>query len=458
MENQNTEYKQLWKDDYLHYISGFANAEGGTIYIGIDDKGTIVGINNAKELLEKLPNKAVQATGLIPEINIHHQDGKDYLSITVKPSAQPISCNGKFYFRSGSTLQELNGTALTDFLMSKNNINWDKQIESEATLEDIDEEAVEYFVRLAMQKNRISQTALNDSTEKVLRNLDLMNHKGQLTNAALLLFGKNIKHWSRTATFRIGRFGANRADLIMQDEIDCPLIKMPDKIVAILRSGYLVSPIHYEGLQRIEPLEIPEEAMREIICNAIVHRDYRGTFTQMRIWNDHIELWNQGTLPPTYTVETLMQEHESYPRNTLIADIFFRAGFIEAWGRGYEKIRLAFAKEQLQVPTFEQVRGGVLATIQRERFLTIQNGNDGASGGVSLAQVDNTNNTLQLSDRQKKIVKVLKAAPTLPTKKMAQVLEIAYRTLQRELATLQKQGIIIREGNTSAGRWVVLIN
>ena len=118
MESQTTEYKQQWNDKYLAYISGFANAQGGTLYIGINDAGEVVGINNAKYLLENLPNKAIQATGIIPDIEILTKEGKDYVAIHIKPSDQPVSCNGKYYMRSGSTLQELNGNALTDFLMS----------------------------------------------------------------------------------------------------------------------------------------------------------------------------------------------------------------------------------------------------------------------------------------------------------------------------------------------------
>ena len=458
METQNIEYKVKWKDEYLHYISGFANADGGTLFIGLDDNGSIVGIDNAEQLLVNLPNKAVQATGIVPEVNLLSDNGKEYIAIHVLHSEQPVSCNGKYYLRSGSTLQELNGAALTEFLMRKTKNAWDKQIEPEATLEDIDSEAVEYFIRAALRKNRIDQGALNDNIEKVLRNLDLMNKQGQLTNAALLLFGKNIRHWCRMATFRIGRFGASRADLIMQDEIDCPLIKMPDKIIGVLRSGYLVSPIHYEGLQRIEPLEIPEDALREMICNAIVHRDYTGTFTQMRIWADHIELWNQGTLPPDYTIDTLMQDHESYPRNTLIADAFFRAGFIEAWGRGYEKIREAFKDEQLQMPTFEQVRGGVLATIKREKFIAMQQQKDGASGASNVVSDVVSDVVSQLTETQREIIKLIQANPFMSATQMSQVMSVVPRTVQRQLAALQKQGIIIREGNTSAKKWIVSDN
>jgi len=234
----------------------------------------------------------------------------------------------------------------------------------------------------------------------------------------------------------------------MQDEIDCPLIEMPDKIMAVLRSNYLVAPIHYEGLQRIEPLEIPEEALREMICNAIVHRDYTGTFTQMRIWADRIELWNQGTLPPHYTIDTLMHDHESHPRNTLIADAFFRAGFIEAWGRGYEKIREAFKREKLQVPKFEQVRGGVLATIKRERFISMQ------SHDVVENVVENATN--QLTERQKSIIKLIAATPNISATGMAQSLSVAPRTIQRELSVLQKQNILKRSG-TKGGQWIVLV-
>jgi len=200
-------------------------------------------------------------------------------------------------------------------------------------------------------------------------------------------------------------------------------------------------------------MEIPEDALREMICNAIEHRDYTGTFTQMRIWADHIELWNQGTLPPDYTIDTLMQDHESYPRNTLIADAFFRAGFIEAWGRGFEKIREAFKDEQLQMPTFEQVRGGVLATIKREKFIAMQQQKDGASGVSGASNV-----VSQLTERQLHIIKFIAENPLLSVQKLAQVAQVPYRTFQRDLAALQKQGIVVREGNTSAKKWIVSDN
>lgn len=223
---------------------------------------------------------------------------------------------------------------------------------------------------------------------------------------------------------------------------------MPGKVIQTLRSRYLVAPIKFNGMQRIEPLEIPEDALREMICNAIVHKDYRGAFTQMRVWNDHIDLWNSGTFPPEITLENLMTTHESHPRNELIAKVFYLAGFIESWGRGYEKIKSSFAKENLQVPTFEQIRGGVLATILREKFVALNKQNVGeVVGEVSV---------MEMSERQRKIVDLIKENPTISAAQMSVMLSVIKRTVERELSLLRKQGVIAREGSARNGRWLIL--
>lgn len=451
METQTTEYKQQWSDKYLAYISGFANAQGGTLYIGIDDAGEVVGINNAKYLLENLPNKAIQATGIIPGIEILTKDGKEYIAIHIKSSDQPVSCNGKYYIRSGSTLQELNGNALTDFLMRQTHTTWDVHVEPNATLDDIDPEAVKYFVNFAIDAKRLDESARHESVEHILRNLKLINKQGQLTFAALMLFGKDIEEYCLSASFRIGRFGATQADLIFDDNIVCPLIRMPEKVMHTLRSRYLIAPVKYEGLRRIEPLEIPEDALREMICNAIVHKDYRGTFIQMRVWDDHIDLWNSGEFPPEITADNLMTTHESHPRNSLIAKVFYLAGFIESWGRGYEKIRKAFVEGNLQVPVFEQVRGGVLATIQREIFIAL-NKQNGGDVGDNVGDVS----VMELTERQSKIIDLIKENPSITATQMSVMMSVVKRTIERELATLKKQGFIAREGNARTGRWIIL--
>ena len=124
MESQIVEYKQSWRDEFLKEICGFANAQGGTLYIGVDDKGNAVGLQHAKKLLEDIPNQSVMTMGVMPNVNQLNKDGKEYISIEIKPIEQPISYKGKYYYRSGSTLQELNGSALQDFLLRKIGRSW----------------------------------------------------------------------------------------------------------------------------------------------------------------------------------------------------------------------------------------------------------------------------------------------------------------------------------------------
>ena len=434
MESQIEEYKEQWHDEYLKWICGFANAQGGSIYIGIDDNGIVKGIANARKLMEDIPNKVRDTMGIIVNVNLLNKNGLEYIQIVVPDSSMPITYRGKYYFRSGSTLQELGGVALTDFLMRQTHITWDMHVEPNATLDDIDTEAVNYFVNFAIDSKRLDESAKHESVDNILRKLKLVNKQGQLTFAALMLF-------------RIGRFGATQADLIFDDNIVCPLIKMPERIMQTLRSRYLIAPVKYDGMRRVEPLEIPEDALREMICNSIVHKDYRGTFIQMRVWDDHIDLWNSGVFPPEITSENLMTTHESHPRNELIAKVFYLAGFIESWGRGYEKIKSAFAKENLQIPTFEQVRGGVLATIQRERFVELRKQNVGDNvGDVS---------EMELTERQKNILSLIKDNPYISATQMSVMLSVIKRTIERELAVMKKNGIIYREGNARTGCWVI---
>ena len=153
----------------------------------------------------------------------------------------------------------------------------------------------------------------------------------------------------------------------LQKIIQGDIIRMSDRIMNVLRSKYLVSYIGYEGMKRTEPLEIPEAALREIIYNALIHRLYTGTWIQMRVYNDRISVWNEGTLPEDFPVEMLLQEHSSRQRNPLIANVFFLAGFVETWGRGIKKIRRALQGVGLPDPVFEENCGGVRVTIQRPR-------------------------------------------------------------------------------------------
>ena len=116
-ESQNIEYKSVWKDEYLKWICGFANAVGGTIFIGKDDDGAVTHLENYKALMELLPNKIRENLGIICDVNLVDAADKKYIEIRVNPYTVPVSLRGRYYYRSGSSKMEMTGATLNDFLL-----------------------------------------------------------------------------------------------------------------------------------------------------------------------------------------------------------------------------------------------------------------------------------------------------------------------------------------------------
>ena len=313
-----------------------------------------------------LPNQINQTTGVLAQVDLHTENGKEYISIYVEATDQPIAYRGKFYYRSGSTLQEVKGTGLQNLILKKMGRSWDDMECEGAKLDEIDSQAIDYFLRHAIPIDRMPKEAMNDPVEVVLKNLNLMTEDGHLKNAAILLFGKNPQRRFINARFRIGRFVKDETDLLHQDSIEGNILQMADAVIWKLRQDYLIRPIHYEGMHRVEPLEMPEDALRELVYNAIIHRDYLGQDIQMKIYNDRIWFWNDGNLPEGFSVERMSREHMSVRRNPLIANIFYRAGFIESWGRGVSKVCSAFKDAGIPEPIFENLMSGTLVTIHRD--------------------------------------------------------------------------------------------
>ena len=443
MESHIVEYKQSWRDEFLKEICGFANAQGGTLYIGIDDKGQVVGLQHAQKLLEDIPNQSVMTMGVMPNVNLLNKDNKEYISIEIKPIEQPISYKGKYYYRSGSTLQELNGSALQDFLLRKIGRSWDDLVCEGATLDDLDADAFTFFIRRAIEVGRMPQEAKDDTPTTILKNLNLITPDGKLKNAAVLLFGKNPQYFFCTANFRIARIGRDDTDLIFQEDIGGNILQMAGRVMWQLRSKYLLTANHYEGMQRIEELEVPETALRELIHNAIVHRSYTGFDTQMKVYDDRIWLWNAGSLPHGYSVEQLTTAHLSFPRNKRIAEVFYKAGFIESWGRGIQQVQKAFQQNNLPVPVFEEKFDGTSVVLSRNNgFNKVQNGTkDG---------------TKELTDRQLVIVKLLYQNGTINIPDLARKTNVTERTIKRDISILQKNGLIERINGNKGGYWKVV--
>ena len=460
------EYKRQWDDEWLKWLCGFANADGGTLYIGISDKQHIIGVDNSKKLMEDIPNKIVSKLGIYPDVRLLEEDGKEIIEIEVAPSQESVLLDGVLYKRVGATNQIVKGQALKDFYARKLNATWDSRIIRGATLDDIDPEAIKYFLLKGIDKGRLPKESVDDSVEKVLKNLEVMTDDDELTLAALLLFGKNPQHYCLNALIKIGRFGHSQAALMNQDLIDGDLIRMADRVMEALDAKYLIRPIHYEGMQRIEPLEIPEDGLREILYNLEIHKDYNGPDSLIRVFDDRITFWNQGSLPAGITPESIFRPHDSQPRNRLIANAFYMAGFVEAWGRGYELITEAFTKEGLEVPTIEEEFGGVRVIVKREIFYGIQHGGrvDPKTGRlIKAGDTKNVTNdvTKKLTERQRVILEMLPFGDIENVTKNERVTTALLagrfgkdpRTIKRDMKVLQDLGIVTHVGPSNGGYW-----
>ena len=447
-ESQNIEYKESWRDEYLKWICGFANAQGGKLYIGIDDKGKVVGVKNTKKLMEDIPNKIQSGLGIIAEVNKKSDGDLDYIEIVVSPSSYPVSYHGEFHYRSGSTKQQLTGIALTEFIMKKTGVRWEDATVENISVDDLDNESFKIFRREALRSKRMSPEDLNISNEELLKKLHLISD-GKLKRSAVLLFYNDPSILQNGSYVKIGKFGVG-PDLQYQDTIEESLIQIADKVINLIYLKYLKAKITYENDKRVETYPFARDAIREAVYNALIHNVYMfGTPIQIRIEEEAIIISNSCILPEGWTSETFLQTHESKPYNPDIANVFYRAGYIENWGRGIEKICNACRDLGAEVPRYE-VRGNGI----RVHFAALPEAL--IDSNTPKRQNDVLDGVLAdvLAD---KILRELVKNPKISQKNLVGILNLPYRSLQRKMDELKSSKIIVRKGGKRFGYWEINI-
>ena len=421
-ESQSIEYKKSWRDEYLKWICGFANANGGKLFIGIDDNGNVAGIDNYRELLEQLPNKFRDILGVFAEVNLQSKGNRYFLEIIVPRYDVPISMRGKYYVRTGSTLQELKGPALNEFILKRTGKTWDDIPEQRATISDIDETAISQFLKDASKAKRI--IVENDiSIHNLLEKLRLIED-GKLKRSAIVLFGKDPGKFYPNTAVKIGKFGDTDADLKFHEVIEGNLIQMKERIEEMLNAKFFIHPINFEGMQRVERDEYPVAAVREMILNALVHRNYMGAQTQIRLYDNNFSVWNDGGLPDGITEEDLKKIHRSKPRSPLIADACFKGGYIDSWGRGTIKIIESCQEAGLLEPVLKEEQGGFLSKILKN-WLT----KDGLK-------------KLELTERQIEAVLYTKKYGDITNSKYQEIANVSKATASRDIKVLEEKGLL----------------
>ncbi len=440
-EQQSIEYKQSWHDDYLKWICGFANANGGTIFIGKDDNGEVVGVDNAKRLLEEIPNKVRDVLGILVDVNLNTTKQGDYLEIIVEPYPNGVSYKGQYHYRSGSTKQELKGSALEKFLLQKKGKRWDGVPIPNVSVKDLKHETFDFFKKRGIRSQRLGEESLNDTNEQLLENLKLKEGK-YLKRAALLLFHPDPEKFVTSAYTKIGYF-ENDADLIFQDEVHGNLFEQIEKTIDLLFTKYVKAIISYEnGLNRIETYEYPKEAVREALLNEIAHKDYStGATIQISVYKDKMMIWNAGQLPENWTMEKLAKsKHPSMPFNPDIANAFFRSGYIESWGRGFSKMTSQCLEAGLPEPLYDYEMSGYWVVFRKDIY------------NVEYLQ------SLGLNDRQVKAILYVTEKGRISSKEYQELNSVSKATAFRDLSELVEQfKIFERKGNVGAGTSYFLI-
>lgn len=422
-EQQSIEYKSIWKDEYLRWICGFANAQGGTLFIGKDDSGNVVGVKNAKKLMEDLPNKITSILGIVADVNLHEVRQSNFIEIVVKPQLNPVNYKGEYHYRSGSTKQELKGVALDKFLLQKYGRKWDGVPIPNVSISELKKEVFEFFKRKGIESKRLSEGSLKDTPEQIINNLKLSDNSC-LKRAALLLFHSDPEKFATGAYIKIGFFSGDN-DLLFQDDIHGNLFEQVENTMQLLLTKYTKALISYKRLSRIETYEYPEKALREALLNAVTHKEYSGGAPiQIRVYSDKIMIWNEGQLPENWTIKNLLQNHSSRPNNPDIANAFFRSGYVEAWGQGISKIEGQCAAAKLPAPTFT---------------------NEGSDFWVIFRKDIYNANSLRekmLNARQIKAVLYVKEKGKITNKEYQDLNECSRATANRDLTELAQKNIL----------------
>jgi ATP-dependent DNA helicase RecG len=337
-ESETFEFKQSFnKSEVSETLSAMANRNGGNILIGVTNKGEIKGAQLGKETFQEWLNFIGQLTEpkLIPSIYEEEVKGKTIARIEI-PSypIKPVTCAGRVYLRVTSSNKQLTSKEISELHLQSTNSSWDAYVAKEKAIKDISLTKVKSFIRTVNSEGR---RKLDGDIKHMLRKMNLVI-KDKPTWACFLLFRKNLEDFPQ-AVIRIGRFKGS-STIIDDKTINGDLISQVDEVVTAIQRNIRVRYEIKGRIKRHEVWDYPIEALREIILNAICHRDYNDNADiQIKIFEDRIIFWNPGKLQFDVTIEQLLaDQHISKPRNRFIAQAFYDLGEIERFGSGIKRV------------------------------------------------------------------------------------------------------------------------
>ena len=422
-EDRHNEFKQAFSEDVIQTLVAFANAKGGTVHIGRRDDGTPCGVTLGKETIQKWINEIKQKTepSIIPDVDIEVIEDKQVVTLHVQEyPVKPVSTRGRYYRRQANSNHLLSAVEIADMSLQTKNSSWDYYTDREHTLDDLNLETVQFAIN---QMNRHGM----DITEKpidFLKKKELCTENGQLTYGSYLMFKKREDIMT---TIELGHF----QDTFIKKHINMAVEFSP------------------EQTENIQKWDYPLEAIREIVLNMIIHRDYRSAADSVvKVLPDRIEFYNPGTLPDDISIEDLKtNNYSSRPRNKQVADVFKDMGEIEKYGSGIRRVVRMFTEAGHPSPEWKQISGGIMVTAWNANIF----GNNEEKFGNNETDFGNNGRVVQLNEAQKDTYEYILEHEGCKTSDIANHFEKPYRTVYKHIQYLLELGLIERVGSRKSG-------
>jgi ATP-dependent DNA helicase RecG len=292
----------------------------------------------------------------------------------------------------------------------------------------------------------MTEAELNISNEELLSKLKLLSN-GKLKRSAVLLFYGDPSIVQVGSFVKVGKFANGTVEY--HDDLEGSLISTADKIVDLIYLKYLKAKISYEHDRRVETYPFARNAIREAIYNAIAHNCYMyGTPIQIRIEEEQIIISNRCILPEGWTAETLMQPHDSIPYNPDIANVFYRAGYIETWGQGIQKICDECIALGAELPKYEIIGTGLRVYFPALKSALIDQ--------PKAPKHQNTDKHSALDDAMVlRIIEKLKEQPDISQEALGESIGVTRRVVQKYINALKEAGRIERVGGKRYGHWEI---
>ena len=453
-EDYKTEFKEKADKNLDREIVAFANSSGGKIYIGITDEGKIKGVSITNKLKSQIQSIANNCDPKVP-ISFQEIKKEKVLIIEVKESKKkPHRCTLGFFIRSGASSQKLNTEEILDFAEEEDRLNFDKITCKEFNFkEDFDKEKLFSFMdSTGIKYSRRNYIQLLEKLKVAKR----QNSKVILNNAGALFFSKDLSRIYYHTEIACGAFkGKDKIDVLDSARFNTDLIGNVEGAMSFLwknlRARHEIIP---RSTRRINVLEIPADALREALINAVTHRNYRtrGVFIQLEIYDDRVEISNFGGLHRELKKSEFGTK--SVTRNPLVAALMLRAGHIEQMGTGIKKMRDLVKKEGLPPIKF-RFTNFTTVTFYRPPYPL------GSFIELSKSDInfsEKLGNVLGVKGAKiKELLQILHhiEKDTFEKQSFIKNYNIALRTLNRDITFLKDNDLISFEGSKKTGKYKV---